>query len=314
MSSDPALETLAKDQKRWSTTANQVKKEIDRSRLAVLTLAIAGATLETLGAQIHASNPDRSVVVGYIGAAALAVIAVIKQWKLGKEHIQAWILARSAAESFKREMYLYRASAGPYTAGNPSQALLDRRDQILGKVKSVQSYVVEPDFSAVKIPGPLDANAYIAERVNGQVDWFRGRAARAARVQSLFDGIQFVLSIIGALLGAALAMTGGQAYGAWVAVITTIIASLGAHAAAQRFGQLAVSYRATADRLEGIAARFLASKGDAHELVERCEAALLDENQGWIAGADEMMKQPGDEPAAISPGRMDKVKGNTDRE
>jgi len=152
MSSDPALDTLAKDQKRWSTTANRAKKSIDRSRLSVLTLAIAGAALETLAAQIHQSNPDRAVIAGYIGAAALAVIAVIKQWRLSRDRMQAWILARSASESLKREIYLYRASAGPYNAGKGSAALLDRRDQILEKVKSVQAYVVEPDVSALNHP------------------------------------------------------------------------------------------------------------------------------------------------------------------
>jgi len=111
-----------------------------------------------------------------------------------------------------------------------------------------------------------------------------------------------VLSIVGALLGAALAMTGKQDYGAWVAVTTTVIAAAGAYAAAQRYQALAVSYRAAADRLEGIVARFQAIKGDPHELVERCETLLLEENQGWIAGADELMKQSGVEPAASSQG------------
>jgi len=290
MTSDPALELVAKDQKRWSATANNLKHVVDRSRLAVLTLAIAGAALETLGAQIHLSLPDEAVFVGYLGAASLAVVGAIKQWKLSRDRTQAWIVSRSASEAFKREMYLYRTSSGPYSSDSPSRVLLDRREQILAKANTVQRYAVDPDYSDLKIPGPLDPVGYIAERVRGQVDWFRERAARATKIENFLDLAQFVLAVVGTLLGAALTMTGKQAYGAWVAVITTVIAALAAHAAAQRYEQLVVTYRATADRLQGLAARFQSAKGDPRELIERCEAILLEENQGWIAGANEMMK------------------------
>ena len=85
-------------------------------------------------------------------------------------------------------------------------------------------------------------------------------------------------------------MTGKQAYGAWVAVITTLIGALTAHTAAQRYEQLVVTYRATAERLDGMIARLQSTREDPRELIERCEAILLEENQGWVAGANEMIK------------------------
>jgi hypothetical protein len=296
---DDAIGTLASDQKRWSVTASQLKKSISRSRLSIIGLAIAGAVLETLAAQVHQSVPDLAVWVGYAGAAALAVIAVVRQWKLGRERVQAWILARAASESFKRELYLYRTSAGAYAASsNPAATLFDRREEILGKVRSVQKYVGEPEKSTLNVPGPLDAEEYIKERVEGQIDWFRRRAAQNAKLQGLFGGAEFLLAIAGALLGAALTMTNKQVYGAWVAVITTVTGALGAHALAQRYEQLAVSYRATADRLASVVGRWRAVKGSLSQLVEQCEVALLEENQGWIAGADETMKENNGPPPA----------------
>jgi SH3-like domain-containing protein len=97
--------------------------------------------------------------------------------------------------------------------------------------------------------------------------------------------VEFVLALIGALLGAALTISGKQRYGAWVAVVTTISGALAAHVLAQRYEQLTINYRANADRLAGFVARWTA-KNDASlaELVEPYEAVLLEENQGWIAG------------------------------
>lgn len=287
MTTNP-LETIVRDQKRWSLTATQLKKNINISRVAILELAIIGAVFETLGAQIHTSDPTNALRLGYLGAAALAIIAVVRQWRLGRDRVQAWIIARAASESFKREMYLFRTSTGVYAADNAAAIFFERRSEILGKARLVQKYIVEPK-EQVAVPGPLNADGYIKDRIDAQTTWFRDRAKQCNKIQGLLEGAEFALAILAALLGAALTMTGKQAYGAWVAVITTVIGVLGAHNLAQRYEQLTVSYRATADRLDGILGQWRAGNGSTSQLVEKCEAALLEENQGWIAGADEMV-------------------------
>ena len=92
--------------------------------------------------------------------------------------------------------------------------------------------------------------------------------------------------MIAALLSAAVTLTETQQYGAWVAVITTVSGAVAAHLMAQRYEQLTITYRATADRLESVKDRWYA-KGAVNlaDLVESCEAVLFEENQGWIAGA-----------------------------
>jgi hypothetical protein len=126
-------------------------------------------------------------------------------------------------------------------------------------------------------PHQFARDRYITERIDGQLKYFRDHA------------------IVAALLGAASTIIGRQAYGAWVAVITTIIGAVASHALVQRYEQLASSYRATADRLQGIVARYRASNGTLDELVQQAEAALFEQNQGWIAGGDEMIKDSGDQ-------------------
>lgn len=284
---DDALMTVTRDQKRWSVTANALKKSIDGGRVQVFALAVVGAVLETGAAQLPGTQNTFAKVLGFIGAAALAVMAVLRPWKLGHEQMQAWILARAAAESFKREMFLYRTAAGPYVSGNPKLTLLDRRDEILKKVLPVQKYVVEVQEEP-KEPGPLDLAGYLEQRVNGQIAYFTKNASRYATVQKQFNAVQISLAVVGALLGTALTMSGQQAYGAWVAVITTVSGTIAAYVLAKRYEQLTANYRAAADQLTGAVSRWKADgTRPASELIERCEAVLLQENQGWIAGADQ---------------------------
>jgi SMODS and SLOG-associating 2TM effector domain 1/Protein of unknown function (DUF4231) len=289
-----ALATLVLDQKRWSNTASALKKSIGRARWIVLGLAGLGAILETWGAQIHTTSAGHSLVFGYGGAAALAIAAVLRHWKLGHERVQAWILARSGSESFKREMYLFRTRTGPYASDQREDALLNRRQEILTKLQSVQKYRVDLK-TRPETPGWLDAQGYLAERIEGpkgQIQWLTDRAVEYSRRLGLLNASEFLLALAGALLGAALTITGKQAYGAWVAVITTISGAIAAHALAQRYEQLLISYRAAADRLSGTVARWNAKNpSNIAQLVEPCEAVLLEENQGWIAGADQLQGQ-----------------------
>lgn len=290
-----SLTTVLRDQLRWSLTADMLKASIEQSRRVTLGLAIVGAILETGGAQIDQSNPGLAKVFGYAGAAVLAIAGVIRQWKLGHERTQSWILSRAASESFKREIYLFRTSAGPYASLNPALTLLNRREEILAKVQPCLKYRIEPKAD-LETPGPLNIDSYLDMRITGergQIKYFTRGADRYATAQSRLNGAMFSLALIAALLGTALTMTGKQAYGAWVAVITTISGALVAHTLAQRYEQLIISFRATADRLASTVNRWgVKGTGSLPELVETCEAVLLEENQGWIAGADQTAAPP----------------------
>jgi hypothetical protein len=198
-------------------------------------------------------------------------------------------------------MYYYRTASGPYRAGlgrNPDATLFERRDDILSKLTAIQKYALEPDPRTLKALGPLDANAYISERINGQITWFRARADQYSAAQGSWQAVEVSLAIVGALLGVFLTETHNQAFGAWVAVVTTIGGSVGAYILAERYDQLMISYRATADRLTGILGRWRSTRGPLGDLVEAVEPVLLEENQGWIAGADELLKDLAPQPPA----------------
>ncbi len=271
-----ALGTVANDQQRWSLTANQLKQSLVRWRMTVLILAVVGAVFGTLAA--HTEAP----VIGYVGAAAMAIIAVIQQARLGQERTHAWIIARAASEALKREMFLYRARAGTYSGARPLDVLIDRRDAIIGSAKAAEEFTVDPPREVEPPPDTIEAEAYLAERVNDQIKWFRGKATTFAGAQRRFGSIEFGLAVAAAILGVVLTNTGANE--GWLAVITTIVAAVGSHVQAQRYSQLVVTYRATASRLESIRDRCRTAGATLAKLVELCEAALQEENQGWIVG------------------------------
>jgi hypothetical protein len=295
MADGDLLTTVARDQERWSLTANALKGGIETARWMVLGLAVAGAIFETAAAQIHKPDPNLALVLGYSGAVALAIAAVIHQRVLGQDRNRAWILARAGSESFKHEMYLFRTLSGPYATGNPVDPLDTRRQDILTKLAPVQKFAVEPK-EGVKTPAMLDGAGYLQDRITGdkgQVKYFRDHASTYSTIQGWLNRAEFVLALIAAILGAAATAKEKREFGAWVAVITTIMGAIASHSLAQRYEQLTVSYRTAADRLEGIVGRWQGKPGASlAELVEPCEAALLEQNQGWIAGADPAPPKP----------------------
>ena len=113
-------------QRTWSLTANKLRKEISRWQGVILILAIAGAVLVTVGAQVSDTSELAGRVLSGLGAAALAASPVISRTKLGKDGVSNWIRARSASEGLKSEVYLYRAGADPYGDTHRDTALAAR--------------------------------------------------------------------------------------------------------------------------------------------------------------------------------------------
>jgi hypothetical protein len=287
------LETVALDQERWTLTANRMKDSWARARSLILGLSFAGAILAVLTVQIHIPYPVASEAVGYAGAVALALVVVVRAQGLRRARVQAWVLADAASQSLLSEMYLYRTSSGPYgdhLGRNSEATLLERRDEILEKVRSIQKYVVEPDPKMVAPLGPLDTDTYLSERVDRAISEFRWGTDHFVSAQGFWQKVEYFLAIAGALLVAALTFTHTQAFGAWVAVLTTVSVAVGADTLAERYAQLTIEYRAMPDRLTRILGRWRANRGTVDQLVEQMEATLLQEYQSWVAGADEFLK------------------------
>lgn len=286
-----ALETVALDQERWSSTAFKLKNSNwARYRLMVL-LGLAGATLEALAVQFHASYPGPSQAAGFAGAVALALALGVRAKGLRRERSEAWVLAAAASQSLKREMYRYRTSSGPYAErldGHPEATLLQRRDAIFEKVKSIEKYIMESDSKPPASLGLLDADAYIAERVNPEIERFRKFSKNLPQLQTTWLTLENVLASAAVLAAAVLAFTHNQAYSAWVIVITFLSLAPGASTKSERYATLTVELQTMPDRLTSIFERWRANRGPLEQLVEQFEARVLAEGEAWVADVDEL--------------------------
>ena len=284
------LETVALDQRRWSSTAFSLK-DSNWARYQLMAASIvAGAILEAVALQTHTSYPAVSQLAGYAGAAALALVLVVRTKGLQKERAQAWVLAAAAGQSLMSEIYRYRTSCHPYSdhsGKDPEVTLLERRDAIFERVKLIEKYIVESDPEPLPPLGPLDADGYIAERVNRQVNMFRKYSKILLKSQTEWLKREYVLATVAALAAVVLTFTHNQVYSAWVIIVAFLSVVVGASTKLERYATLAVELRSMPDRLTGILEKWRANQGTLEDLVERIEAAILAGAENWVAVLDE---------------------------
>lgn len=284
------LENVALEQRRWSSTAFSLKDSNWARFQLMAALTVVGAILEASALQTHASYPVVSQLAGYAGAAALVLVLVVRTKGLQRERAQAWVMAEAAGESLLSEMYRYRTSCPPYSnhfGKDPEATLLRRRDAIFEKVKLIEKYIVEPVPKALPPLGPLDAEAYIAERVNGQVNLFRKLSKILPESQTGWLRREYVFVAVAALAAVVLTFTHNQVYSAWVIIAAFLSVVLGASTKLERYATLTVELQATPERLTGILEKWRANSGTLEELVERIEAAILAGFENWVAVLDE---------------------------
>jgi SMODS and SLOG-associating 2TM effector domain 1 len=284
------LETVALDQRRWSLTALSLKDSNWARFRLMAALILASAILEAIALQMHTPYPAISQLAGYAGAAALVLVLLVRAKGLQKERAQAWVLAAAAGNSLMREIYLYRTSCGPYSerfGKSPEATLLQRRDAIFDKVRLIEKYIVEPAPKPLPLLGPLDAEAYIAERINGQIDMFRKNYKNLSTIQSEWLKKEYVLASVAACAAVVLAFTHSQVYSAWVIIIAFLSVVLGASTKLERYATLTVELQTMPDRLIEILEKWRVRQGALDDLVERIETAILLEAENWVAVLDE---------------------------
>lgn len=285
-----ALETVALDQKRWGVASLRLKDSNWARFRLMAALSLVGAALEALALQIHTSYSAASQIAGYAGTVALILVLVARAKGLSRERAQAWVLAAAASQSIKSEMYRYRTSSGPYSnrrGGNPEATLLQRRDAIFEKVKSIQKYIVESDSKPVAPLGPLDADAYVEERVNGNIRMFQKYSKDLPEIQAEWLRMEYFLAGAAVLGAALLTFTHNQAYSAWVIIIIFLSVALGASTKLERYATLTVELRTMPGRLTGILERWRTNHGTLEQLVDEIEAAMLAEAESWVAVLDD---------------------------
>jgi hypothetical protein len=253
-----------------------------------LWLAIAGALLAAMGQELSRLDalkgwPAIAKGIGVLAATAVALSAWFAKEALAGNKTSQWVKARTAAESLKSLVYLYRAGVPPFDTADREKLLFDRAAAIQESVVNIQTRSVPPDADPADL-SPLTVEGYIAQRVNDQIGYYDRQARICQKANDALHNIVLWLGAVSVLLGIIAAF--GWVPGL-IALLATLTASLSAHSQSQQYQTLIVTCQATSRRLLALKGEWIASHktdtdtAERSGFISRCEAALALENGAW---------------------------------
>jgi hypothetical protein len=283
---DPALDAIWSANRTWAETAGYYKRIIDAWGIRTLWLALAGAVLAAVDQQIAPLAEHNSLfkAPGLLGAALIVLATYFTAQMLNSDNQKLWIRSRSAAESLKSVVYLYRASASPFAGPDKASNAAQRIQTILEQVKDIspRQAAIKPMPSAA----PLTVDQYITGRVDDQITWYE---KRALEFQTKADGFRYAVIVLGVasvILGVIATML---AVSPWIAVIATATTAISAYVKNRKYQDLIALYSNTAVRLRTLKATWSGSgktdadKPDRDAFIQRCEETMSAENGSWVA-------------------------------
>jgi hypothetical protein len=220
----------------------------------------------------------------YVGRQALAV---------GAE--SGWLRARATAEAIKSECFRFAGGVGDYAPGKASDgdaatAFIERRKAIAARAAGDS---LTPEDDPVGSAGddrrpsrPMTDKWYLANRVDGQVGFYRQGQEKNENAYQRLQLWSFVAGAIIAVVSAIAAVYGAH-FAAWTGALTTAGAAVSAYGLAERQKYLAASYAAMKANLERLKERYLVGDVTLQSLVATAEDLMESEHAAWI---DQMAK------------------------
>ena len=303
-------------------------KRLQNSVLALAVLAVLLTIFHTLLGEPPANNaPDPQwllrkalwLVLILVPITSTLLIAASNRFKPGKR----WVLMRAAAESIKREIYLFRLHAEGYSADH-------KREQQLAKaVEDITRGLAQTEANTTALPvyaGPipphssagddglsrLSTDQYVRLRLADQRSWYRGKTVK---LETSFKRWQYAALAAGAL-GTLLAAIGGPAV-IWIALSTALGTAAVAYLAYQQTETTLVSYNQTATDLDNLLGWWTALSPEEQAMPEHIaalsthtEQVLGGEQTGWAQRMTDALEklrgdkadaEPADAPADALP-------------
>ena len=199
------------------------------------------------------------------------------------------------AEALKTEIYLFISNTAPYDTNNKPEILIKKTEELLKQVEDLQTESISQEQKLKDLPTEdLTVDGYIEKRVDDQIhNFYITRSDELKQKIKRNKNIGLSLGVFAVVLGG-LGATGWTA--GWVAVISTITASIAAYAYAGRYQYLIISYQATADKLERLCTAWKvkgktdADKDEINKFILKCEEVISIENSAWMAEMIQMKK------------------------
>jgi len=293
----------------WDATANELKEKISKWEKRVLWFIILGAVLGTFSA--FADSQSKSTDIPFLNKifSFLSdyyfqhILAITSTFFIGfasfaggriltQEEENLKLNTRAAAETFKSEAYRYIFSSPPYNENrdleltifisNMNKKMSEIEYEVTSEEKLNENEWREifPDESTFKIED------YIKKRVEGQVKWYLNKSKTFQGKIKKYKTRTFILGALGVVLGT-LASSGITELSVFIAMITSVTASMSGYFASHKYQSLVISYQATADRLKLNIAKWERNNkiNDASDsaFVEKNEDILSLEHSAWVA-------------------------------
>jgi len=190
-------------------------------------------------------------------------------------------------------IYRYLAGAPPFGSNARLEEFVKRCQAVKENAQDLNVYVASIEVASIDRPVQIDAETYIANRVNDQIDYYRPQAMGKARIGRRLHDFEFTIGMLSVVLGAIASVAFVtkshwiRGLGPWVAVVTSAGAAVTAHLAAMRYEQDAMIYLGTAANLANLRDTFLAisenQQSDFAKFVNDCENVISTENGAWLA-------------------------------
>lgn len=311
---DPAqvISSAWSDQALWSAVATKIGDSIRWWRVVAAAAGLGGLFLSILaGTMTAADQSGPRMALTTVGVLLLALVPYLRQRLVSPERVQAWTTARNVSEQLKEAIYrhlmgvlppepLADGSAPPDATGPGN---LVRRCRSI-KLAAVDLAGVAAAARAADRPRKtqLTLDNYLADRVEGQINYYRSKGEAAGRAAKRLQAIEFGLGvtavILGTLTGSAVPGDGGgdpakqiftiSALLPLLAVVAAATAAVTGHIAGAREAEIAAKYFATYDLLKTIRDEWRVSPepqdpANVRRLADTVERAIASEYGGWVS-------------------------------
>jgi hypothetical protein len=283
---DPLLNTPWTTYRLWAATARYQKKEIDKLTNRSLWLACLGAVVAA-GAEQMKGLSGLATAAQWLGVAAAAAVALatfLSRQVQGDNRISIWTRSRTAAESMKSCIFLFRAGAAPFDGPDKAAQINDRTAKVNADMQGVEPR--QPEAEPAADLTPLTVDSYITKRLVEQIDWYRTNAKAHQAEADRYRSATTVLTGIGVVLTVASMVS---VLSLWAPVIATLASSITAHVKNQQLQMLTATYTKTSLQLSSLLDGWRASgkteadKAERDAFLQNCEKTMATENGGWSA-------------------------------
>lgn len=215
------------------------------------------------------------------------LIAFSSQFRQGNK----WVLLRAAAGSVLREIFRYRARAGPYNPERCREA--PKQIKLQAALQAINTSLYQTDVnlshvpSAVDLPpaeqlSPLSGDQYVIRRVEDQIGYYERKAGSLERRLMFWR-------ILGYAAGGAGAFLAAVDVGEWVALTTALATAFAAKLEIDQVQNSLVQYNQALSGLRDLRVwwRSLsewdkAAAKNVDFLVATCEHIIEGEQAGWV--------------------------------